>query len=482
MACFSVFLGVKSMRSFPLFLKLQGRPVLLAGSGAAAAAKLRLLAASGAQVRLIARDPSPELREASQSLAVACLRGPVAGDDLRQADLVIGAEGEDAADRALSVAARAAGKLVNIVDRPDLSDFTMPAIVDRDEIVVAISTDGASPVLAQRVRAAIESVLPPALGRLARFARRFRAAVQVRIVENGARRRFWDQVLAGPIGAAVLAGDERRAARDLIRAVNKSVPTTERGQVSLVGAGPGDPELLTLRAARALREADVIVYDKLVDPAVLDYARRDARRIYVGKSKGDHTLAQAEINALLVAEARAGRHVVRLKGGDPFVFGRGGEELDALVAAGIRVDVVPGITAATGCATYAGFPLTHRDVASSVTFVSGHSRDGLAKDGIAELDWRALAKPRQTIVVYMGLGTAGAIADHLVAAGASPATPIAIVENGTRWDQRVVKGELHQAAALVRDHGIATPALLVIGEVTRGAQAGTRAELLAAAE
>lgn len=465
------------MRSFPLFLKLQGRPVLLAGSGAAAAAKLRLLAASGAQVRLIARAPSPELIEASRALSIPYARGAVTADDLRQADLVIGAQGDEAADRALSVAARAAGKLVNIVDRPELSDFTMPAIVDRGEIVVAISTDGASPVLAQRVRAAIESVLPPGLGRLARFARRFRAAVQSRIAENGARRRFWNQVFAGPIGAAVLAGDERRAARDLIRAVNRGEPRAESGQVSLVGAGPGDPELLTLRAARALREADVIVYDKLVDAGVLDYARRDARRVYVGKSKGDHTLPQAEINALLISAASAGRHVVRLKGGDPFVFGRGGEELDALVAAGIRVDVVPGITAATGCAAYAGFPLTHRDHASSVTFVSGQS-----KDGISDLYWAALAKPRQTLVVYMGLGAAGMIAEKLVAAGLSPATSIAIIENGTRWDQRVIKGDLREAAALVRDHGIATPALLVIGEVTRGAQPGTRAELLAAAE
>ncbi len=246
------------------------------------------------------------------------------------AELVFGATGNEADDRIVAERARAAGKLVNIVDRPELSDFTMPAIVDRGDIVVAVSTHGASPVLAQRVRAAIESVLPPGLGRLAQFAQRFRTAIQARIGENAARRRFWDQVLGGPIAAAVLAGDEKRATRDLIRAVNRGEPKAETGRVSLVGAGPGDPELLTLRAARALREADVIVYDKLVDPAVLEYARRDARRIFVGKSKGDHTLPQTEINALLVAEAKAGRHVVRLKGGDPFVFGRGGEELDAL--------------------------------------------------------------------------------------------------------------------------------------------------------
>jgi uroporphyrin-III C-methyltransferase/precorrin-2 dehydrogenase/sirohydrochlorin ferrochelatase len=366
---------------------------------------------------------------------------------------------------------------VNTVDRPELCDFTMPAIVDRGDIVVAVSTQGASPVLAQRVRAAIESVLPPGLGRLAQFAQRFRTAIQSRIADTGSRRRFWDQVLGGPIAAAVLAGDEKRATRDLIRAVNRAEPKAETGRVSLVGAGPGDPELLTLRAARALREADVIVYDKLVDPAVLEYARRDARRIFVGKSKGDHTLPQAEINALLVAEAKAGRHVVRLKGGDPFVFGRGGEELDVLVAEGVRVEVVPGITAAIGCAAYAGFPLTHRDHASSVVFVSGHS-----KDGLSDLDWRALANPRQTIVVYMGVGAAGEVAGKLIEAGLSASTPIAIVENGTRWDQRVIKGELQQAADLIRQHGVAGPALLVIGEVTRAAEAGLRAELKAAAE
>jgi uroporphyrin-III C-methyltransferase/precorrin-2 dehydrogenase/sirohydrochlorin ferrochelatase len=327
------------------------------------------------------------------------------------------------------------------------------------------------------VRAAIESVLPPGLGRLAQFAQRFRTAIQSRIADNGLRRRFWDQILSGPIAAAVLAGDEKRATRDLIRAVNRGEPKAETGRVSLVGAGPGDPELLTLRAARALREADVIVYDKLVDPAVLEYARRDARRIFVGKSKGDHTLPQGEINALLVAEAKAGRHVVRLKGGDPFVFGRGGEELDVLVAEGVRVEVVPGITAATGCAAYAGFPLTHRDHASSVVFVSGHS-----KDGLSELDWRALANPRQTIVVYMGVGAAGEVAGKLIEAGLSASTPIAIVEKGTRWDQRVIKGELQQAADLIRQHGVAGPALLVIGAVTRAAEAGLRAELKAAAE
>jgi uroporphyrin-III C-methyltransferase/precorrin-2 dehydrogenase/sirohydrochlorin ferrochelatase len=465
------------MRGFPLFLKLEGRPVLLVGAGSAAAAKLRLLGSAGARVTTIAHSPSADLLAAVVDTRAELVRDVLSPRHLSDAELVFGATGDDAEDRAVATRAHAAGKLVNIVDRPDLSDFTMPAIVDRGDIVVAVSTHGASPVLAQRVRAAIESVLPPGLGRLAQFAQRFRAAVQSRIADNGARRRFWDQVLAGPIAAAVLAGDERRATRDLIRAVNRGEPKAETGRVSLVGAGPGDPELLTLRAARALREADVIVYDKLVDPAVLEYARRDARRIFVGKSKGDHTLPQTGINALLVAEAKAGRHVVRLKGGDPFVFGRGGEELDALVAEGVRVEVVPGVTAATGCAAYAGFPLTHRDHASSVVFVSGQS-----KDGLSDLDWRALANPRQTVVVYMGVSAAGEVAGKLIEAGLGASSPIAIVENGTRWDQRVIKGELQQAADLIRRHGVAGPALLVIGEVTRAAEAGLRAELKAAAE
>lgn len=470
------------MRSFPLFLKLEGRPVLLVGTGSAAAAKLRLLARAGAQVMVSADQPSSDLLAAIADTGATLIAGAIDPTHLTDADLVFGATGHEERDRAVAALAHRAGKLVNIVDRPELSDFTMPAIVDRGDIVVAVSTHGASPVLAQRVRAAIESVLPPGLGRLARFAQRFRSAIHARIADTSSRRRFWDQVLGGPIAAAVLAGDERRATRDLIRAINlaggnRGEPRAETGRVSLVGAGPGDPELLTLRAARALREADVIVYDKLVDQAVLEYARRDARRIFVGKSKGDHTLPQEEINALLIAEAGAGRHVVRLKGGDPFVFGRGGEELDALVSAGIRVDVVPGITAATGCAAYAGFPLTHREHASSVVFISGHS-----KDGLADHDWRALANPRQTIVVYMGVSAAGEVASRLVEAGLGGTTPIAIVENGTRWDQRVIKGQLHEAADLVRHHGVAGPALLVIGEVTRGAEAGLRAELKAAAE
>jgi len=465
------------MRSFPLFLKLEGRPVLLVGAGSAAVAKLRLLGSAGARVTVIADTPSADLLAAVADTRADLVRNALSLQHFATAELVFGATGNEADDRIVAERAHATGKLVNIVDRPELSDFTMPAIVDRGDIVVAVSTHGASPVLAQRVRAAIESVLPPGLGRLAQFAQRFRTAIQARIGENAARRRFWDQVLGGPIAAAVLAGDEKRATRDFIRAVNRGEPRAETGRVSLVGAGPGDPELLTLRAARALREADVIVYDKLVDPAVLEYARRDARRIFVGKSKGDHTLPQAEINELLVAEARSGRHVVRLKGGDPFVFGRGGEELDVLVAEGVRVDVVPGITAATGCAAYAGFPLTHRDHASSVVFVSGHSRDGLS-----DLDWRALANPRQTIVVYMGVSAAGEVAGKLIEAGLSASTPVAIVENGTRWDQRVIKGELNEAADLIRQHGVAGPALLVIGEVTRAAEAGVRAELKAAAE
>ena len=256
-----------------------------------------------------------------------------------------------------------------------------------------------------------------------------------------------------------------------------ALPEFSQGSVWLVGAGPGDPGLLTLHAAHALTCADVVLHDALVAPEILALAGPATAFEAVGKRAGRPGPAQLRINQRLIDLARAGRRVLRLKGGDPFVFGRGGEELDALVAAGVRVDVVPGITAAIGCAAYAGFPLTHRDHASSVVFVSGHS-----KDGISDLDWRALANPRQTVVVYMGVSAAGEVAGKLIEAGLAATTPIAIVENGTRWDQRVIKGELQQAADLIRQHGVAGPALLVIGEVTRAAEAGVRAELTAAAE
>lgn len=316
----------------------------------------------------------------------------------------------------------------------------------------------AASTLVQSARAAIANLLVAALGRLARCADSFRSAAKARIADPEARRlrvRVFDRA-GGP------AGNEPRARERMLSLLDRSgEPPHGGGRVCIVGAGPGDPDLLTFKALRAMQAADVVVYDRLIGDEILDYVRRDAERIYVGKAADDHAMPQDRINALLVAHARAGRAVVRLKGGDPFVFGRGGEEMAYLQAAGIAVEIVPGITAATGCAAAAGLPLTHRDFASGVTFVTGHGKGG----GAPDLDWASLAASRQTIVVYMGVATAGAIGARLVARGMNPATPAAIIENGTRADQVVVRGTVGSLAATVRRGGITGPALLVIGEV-----------------
>jgi len=371
----------------------------------------------------------------------------------------VAASGEDALDTKVAAAARDRGVPVNVVDRPDLSTFVFPAIVDRGEVVAAVSTGGAAPVLARRLRQRIERALPDGVGRLAAFARAFRPTVAA-LVPTTARRRFWEEVFDGPVAAAVLAGDPPKARERMMRALNRARRGDQGavGRVLLVGAGPGDPDLLTLKALNALHDADAIVYDDLVDERILGLARRDAERIAAGKRKGRHRLSQDAINALLVARARAGQTVVRLKGGDPMLFGRGGEELAYLRAYGIDVEVIPGITAALGCGAAAGLALTHRDHAHAVTFVTGHR----AQDG--DTDWRALAAPGHTVVVYMGASSAAAIAERLIGLGRDPETPAAIIENGTRPEQRVLTGRLADLGGLAE--GVSGgPALIVIGEV-----------------
>ena len=358
------------------------------------------------------------------------------------------------------------GVPVNVVDRPSLCTFIWPAIVDRDPVTIAISSGGTAPVLARSIRARLEALLPANLGRLARFAEDFRAAVKAINPPGPARRRFWDRFFAGPIAEAVLAGDERRVRERMLTLINRrGEASAEEGIVHLVGAGPGDPELLTLRALRVLQEADVIVHDRLIGPRILDYARRDADRIYVGKAPGSHARTQDEINGLLASHARAGRRVARLKGGDPFVFGRGGEEREYLLRQGLRVEVVPGVTAATGCAAAAGIPLTHRDQAQTLTIVTAHGRDGEP-----DLDWRALARDRQTLAIYMGASTAGRAARRLIEHGRDPATPAAVIANGTLAEQRTAAGELQDLERLAREAG-SGPALILIGEVVRHAEA-----------
>ena len=453
------------MEVLPIFMTLRGRRCLVVGGGGAAAAKARLLVKAHAEVTFIAPALEREAAELVGAGEAAHLPRAFRADDVAASALVYGATGEPAVDETVSAAARAAGVPVNVVDRPDLSDFVMPAIVDRGAVVVGVSTGGAAPVLARRVRAAVEAALPAGIGRLARFAERFRDAVRARLPDVPARRRFWEDFFESPAAEAVMRGEEEEASRSVLATINRSDARAPRGAVYIVGAGPGDPELLTLRAVRLLQRADVIVYDKLVGPEILDVARRDAERIYAGKAKNRHAMTQAEINALLVDLARDGRQVVRLKGGDPFVFGRGGEELEHLRRAGVPAEVVPGITAAVGCAAAAGIPLTHRNHASAVTFLSGHH-----KEGEPQPDWGRLAQPGQTLAVYMGLSTAGLVAERLIAHGLSPETPAALVEKGTQPDQRIVTGRLADLGRLAQQHALTGPALIVVGDVVGCAQ------------
>ena len=454
------------MNVFPVFFDLAGRRVLLVGGGEAALQKLRLLRRAGAQVLLLAPAIEPEIAAAIEEGAAEWRAEALTADHFADAALAVIATGEEAQDRAGAALAKAARVPVNVVDRAELSDFIVPAIVDRDPVVIGISTAGAAPLLARRLRAAIEAMLPARLGALARFAERFRGAVAAKIGNRQLRLRFWEQVFDGPVAAAVLDGRESQAAERMLTLVNGAAANDPaQGRVALVGAGPGDPELLTLKAHRLLQEADVIVYDRLVAPAVLELARRDARRIAVGKARGHHSLPQPEINRLLASEARAGNRVVRLKGGDPFIFGRGGEELEHLEREGIAVEIVPGITAALGCAASARVALTHRDTAQALILATAEGAEGEPA-----LDWSALAGPHRTLAIYMGVGAAARLQQRLLEGGLDPATPVAVIENGTRPDERVLSGSVRELAALVARHEVAGPAIILIGEVAAGAR------------
>jgi len=456
------------MRYFPAFFDLKDKPCLVVGGGETAAQKIRLLRKAGARITVVAREPVAEIIDLADSGDLEIQQRGFVEGDLRGRVLAIGAAGDDDLDLRLSEAAQRLGVPVNIVDRPALSSFTVPAIVDRDPVVVTISSGGTAPLLARKLRARIETLLPARLGRLARLADSFREAVKALRAPGTARRLFWEEFFGGPIAEEVLAGRESRAREKAITLVNRRVSFGSfEGTVAIVGAGPGDPDLLTLRAADLLQGAEVIVYDKLVGPGILDRARRDAERIYVGKSRGAHAKSQDEINALLRDLAQAGKRVVRLKGGDPFIFGRGGEEVEFLKRHGIAVQVVPGITAATACGASAGIPLTHRDRAAAVTFVTGHGKD----DGEPDLDWAALARSRHTLVVYMGVATAPRTAQRLIDHGLDAGTPVAVVENGSLAEERVLSGTLADLPGLIDQQAITGPAIIVIGEVARNAAA-----------
>lgn len=449
------------MQAFPLFYKLQGRKALLVGGGDAAVAKARLLLAAGAIPVVVTPEPDQQFLSWASDGVIELRAREFHSEDLYDSSILIVATESLEKDTGVVRTARGFGLPVNVVDRPELSDFTMPSIVERGPVTVAISTGGAAPVLARQVRGLIETALPTNLGTLANFIDQFRDAVKLVLPTPTQRRKFWDRFLASPVARQVLSGEEADARQDMLALLNRSAAGEVRGRVAIVGAGPGDPELLTRKAHRLLQEADVIVHDRLVSEDILNLSRRDARRVYVGKARSAHFRTQDQINDILVDEARAGRLVIRLKGGDPFVFGRGGEEADHLKAHDVEVEIVPGITAAIGCAASAGIPLTHRDHASAVTFLSGQGRDG----GDASIDWALLAQSRHTLAVYMGIDTARQSREQLIAHGRSPDTPVAIIENGSLPDQRVIRGRLADLTDLLAAEAVASPALIFIGEV-----------------
>lgn len=450
------------MNQLPIFLNVRGQRALVVGGGGVAARKAGLLVRAGAKVEVVAPTLCAALEELLAAGQISQLKAPFESSHLDGASVVFAATDNTRVNLAVSKGARERGIPVNVADNPKLCSFIMPSIVDRSPVVIAVSTGGAAPVLARFIRARLETLIPASFGRLAALAGEFRDKVKARFDNLRDRRIFWERVLSGPVAELVHAGKDTEARGMLNQTLETSSPEAgNSGEVYLVGAGPGDPDLLTFRALRLMQQADVVVYDRLVSRAILDLARRDAEFIFAGKSAGDHVLPQKEINALLIDLALEGKRVLRLKGGDPFIFGRGGEEIETLAARGIPFQVVPGITAASGCAAYAGIPLTHRDYAQSCVFVTGH-----LKNGTVDLNWESLAKPDQTLVVYMGLGGLPVICRKLISHGLSPDLPAALVEQGTTQGQRVLTGTLSTLpgkAAL----GTRGPALIIVGEVVR---------------
>ena len=448
------------MDYFPIFVKLQNNPCLVIGAGEIAARKIELLARAGANITVIALKVSHHIASLEHKYDLTIHQKAFKPDDVLNFKFVISATDNRATNELVAQSAGAHKILVNVVDSPDLCSFIFPAIIDRSPIIAAVSSGGAAPVLARLLRAKIETIIPPAYGQLAQLAENYRNKVKSLIKEPAQRRIFWENIFQGSVAEAVFAGNNNGAEQQLLQALQQHKNTETVGEVYLIGAGPGAADLLTFRALRLMQQADVIVYDHLVSPDIIDLARRDSEKIYVGKQRDKHTLPQESINTLLADLAKAGKRVVRLKGGDPFIFGRGGEEIETLMEQGIHFQVVPGITAASGCSTYAGIPLTHRDHAQSCTFVTGH-----LKDNSINLNWTQLALPNQTIVIYMGLVGLEKICAALIKHGSPKDLPIALVQQGTTSNQRVVTGTLEGFADKIAQLDIKPPTLIIIGTV-----------------
>ncbi len=450
------------MRFLPIFMNVRQKPCLVVGAGQVAARKVYLLHRAGAQVTVISPQICDELQRWVEAGDIEFKQRDFTPTDIKGQAVVIAATNITAVNHAVAAAAESQGIPVNVVDDPDVGSFIMPSIIDRTPVQVAISTGGASPVLARLLRSKLETFIPAAYGRLATLLEEFRQAAKDRFGSSENTRRFWEDILEGPVAELLIAGKDKAAREALNNAIEAAATPPAQGEVYLVGAGPGDPDLLTFRALRLMQRADVVVYDRLVSAAIMDLVRRDAEFIYAGKEKDKHTLPQEGINALLVRLAKEGKKVLRLKGGDPFIFGRGGEEIETLMQEGIPFQVVPGITAAAGCAAYAGIPLTHRDYVQSCVFVTGH-----LKDGTVNLNWKALAQPNQTVVFYMGLTALAEICRQLIQHGLKTSTPAALVEQGTTQNQRVHIGDLTSLPDIVKQRDIKPPTLIIVGEVVK---------------
>ena len=449
------------MEHLPIFLDIKAKPCLVVGGGPIALRKLENLKRAGAEIHVVAPALAPEFRARVDETEIHYHARRFQDDDIEGMRLVIAATDDRDINRQIAALANARGIPVNVADQPEDCTFIMPSIIDRSPVVVAVSTGSASPVLARMIRARLESLVPAGYGRLAELCADYRDKVKARFDQQRDRRRFWDRVLQGGVAERIFSGHLAEAQVAMEQELAAGTQASS-GEVYLVGAGPGDPDLLTFRALRLMQQADVVVYDRLVAKPIIDMVRRDAEHVYVGKQRNQHTMRQEEINRLLARLAKEGHRVLRLKGGDPFIFGRGGEEIDTLAAEGVPFQVVPGITAANGCACYAGIPLTHRDHAQSVTFVTGH-----LKDHSIDLNWPQLAQPKQTVVFYMGLVGLPQIVDKLVEHGVSSQMPVALVQQGTTHMQKVYVGTLATILAEVEADPPQPPTLVIVGEVVR---------------
>ncbi|MCU7797582.1 MAG: siroheme synthase CysG [Candidatus Thiodiazotropha sp. (ex Myrtea spinifera)] len=448
------------MDFFPIFLDVKNKPCLVVGGGSVAERKTASLLKSGADVALVAPELTHNLTTWRDMGQLTHQVREFSAQDLDGSHLVIAATDQPAVNRLISELANQQRIPVNVVDQPELCSFILPSVIDRSPVVAAVSTGGASPVLARLIRTRLESMIPAGYGRLAELCNRFRQRVKETFAKPADRRLFWERTLESGVAERIFSGHDAEANELMEKALADTRLSQDIGEVYLVGAGPGDPDLLTFRALRLMQQADVVVYDRLVAKPILELTRHEAEHIYVGKERDKHTMRQEEINKLLASLAKQGKRVLRLKGGDPFIFGRGGEEIDTLAAEGVPFQVIPGITAAAGCASYAGIPLTHRDYAQSVTFVTGH-----LKDGTMNLNWPMLAQPNQTIVFYMGLVGLPVICRELQHHGAGGDMPIALVQQGTTHKQRVFTGTLETIQQIVEKEKPKPPTLIIVGHV-----------------